>query len=113
LYSLALIVGHDPHSFALVRRTAFSRAEYSKRRLITNAFQVCNDLSESKADVSLDIFKEADSGAHNDNSRCNAWPEVTWIVNSESLTGCAKGLAGIASREDVHLSRKLCPREGS
>jgi hypothetical protein len=59
LYSLALIVGQDEHPLALVRCPDFSRAEYSPRRLVTNLFQLSNDLSESEGDVSFDILKEA------------------------------------------------------
>jgi hypothetical protein len=78
----------DKHSFALVTRAAFSRAEYSKRRFVTKAFQLCNDFSESKADVSLDILEEAYSGAQKANSACDVGPKMSWVVGSKSFT-CA------------------------
>ncbi len=105
-------VGHNEHSLALVWRAAFSRAKYSPRRFVTKAFQVCNDISESEANVSLDILEETDAGSQNGNSGCNAWPEVSWIVGSEAFTGCAEWLAGITASEDVHTVSKWFPREG-
>jgi hypothetical protein len=110
--SLAFAVGQDKHSLSLVRRTAFSRREYSPRRFVTKFFQLSNDFSESKADVSFDVFKEADSGLENANSTCDVGPQVSWVFCSESLSGCAEWLAGITSSEDVHAATKLCPREG-
>lgn len=62
--------------------------------------------------MSFDVFKEADSGAHSSNSACDIRPEVTGIFCSQSLSGCAKWLAGIASREDIHAITKLSPWEG-
>ena len=110
--SLAFAVGHDEHPLSLVRSANFSRAEYSPRRAVTESFQFCNDFSQPKGDVSFDVLEEADSGSQNANAICDGWPEVPLVFGSESLTGCAEGLAGITAREDVHLSRKLCPREG-
>jgi hypothetical protein len=52
-------VGHDKDPLSLVRRTAFSRAEYSPRRFVTKFFQFSNDFSKSKANMSFDILKEA------------------------------------------------------
>ena len=95
-----------------MRRPDFTRAEYSPRRLVTNLFQLSNDLSESEADVSFDIFKEAEAGAKKSNSVCDVGPEVPGVIGAESFTGCAEWLAGIAPSEDVHAVTKLCPWEG-
>jgi hypothetical protein len=96
-----------------VRCANFSRAEYSPRRAVTESFQFCNDFSQPKGDVSFDVLEEADSGAQNANSICDGRPEVSLVFGSKSFACCAEWLAGVATREDVHSVRKLCPREGS
>jgi hypothetical protein len=58
-------VGQDEDPLALMRRAAFSRAKYSPRRRVTKLAQMLDDFSESKADVSLDVFKEAEPGSQN------------------------------------------------
>jgi hypothetical protein len=58
-------VGQDEDPLALVWRADFSRAEYSPRRRVTKLAQMLDDLSESKADVSLNVFKEAEPGSQN------------------------------------------------
>jgi hypothetical protein len=80
-------VGHDEHSFALVRRAAFSRTEYSPRRFVTKFFQFSNDLSQSKADVPLDILEEAELWAKKSNAACDVGPKMSWVVCSKSLPG--------------------------
>jgi hypothetical protein len=50
-------------------------------------FQLSNDLSESEADMSFDIFKEAHSGANNSNCSGDVWPEVARVFCAESLSG--------------------------
>jgi len=81
-------VGHDEHPLALVRCANFSRAEYSPRRAVTESFQLCNDFSQPKGDVSLDVLEEADSWSQNPNAICDGWPEVPLVFGSESLA-CA------------------------
>jgi len=110
--SLVVAVGHDKHSFALVARTAFSRAEYSPRHSITQLFQIADDAGESQRNVSLDVFEEADSGPKKSNAACDVRPQVSWVVGAKALSGCAEWLAGITSSEDVHAVTKLCPWEG-
>jgi hypothetical protein len=105
-------VGHDKHSLSLVRRANFSRAEYSPRRFVTKFFQFSNDFSQSKADVSFDIFEEAELWSKNANALCDVRPEMSGVVCSKSLSGCAEWLAGVTSRKNVHLISKLCPWEG-
>jgi hypothetical protein len=100
-------VGQDKDALSLVRRANFTRAKYSPRHLVTQASQFCNDLSESEADVSFDVFKHADSGSKNPNAICDEGPEMAGIFCSESLSGCAKRLAGVASSKDVHSVTKL------
>jgi hypothetical protein len=105
-------VGHDKHALSLVRRAAFSRAEYSPRRFVTKFFQFSNDFSESKADVPLDILEEAELWSKNANAACDVGPKMSWVVCSKSLPGCTEWLAGVASRKNVHLISKLFPWEG-
>jgi hypothetical protein len=100
-------VGQDEDPLALVRRTDFSRAKYSPRRFVTNACQFFDDISESEADVALDVFKEADSRAHESNSICDPRPEMSWVVFASSFSGGAEWLAGITAREDVHAVTKF------
>jgi hypothetical protein len=58
-------VGQDEDPLALMGRADFSRAEYSPRRRVTKSAQMLDDFSESKADVSFDVFKEAQPGSQN------------------------------------------------
>jgi hypothetical protein len=104
-------VGQDENPLSLVRRAAFSRAEYSPRRFVTKFFQFSNDFSESKADVPLDILEEAELWSKKSNAACDVGPKMSWVVCSKSLPSCAEWLAGVAARENVHHPRKLCPRK--
>jgi hypothetical protein len=63
--SRADAVGQDEDPLALMGRADFSRAEYSPRRRVTKSAQMLDDFSESKVDVSLDVFKEAEPGSQN------------------------------------------------
>jgi len=105
-------VGQDEHPFSLVRRADFTRREYSPRALITNAFQFSNDFAESEADVSFDIFKEAESWPKKSNSVCNPRPEVSWIVFTCSLACGREWLTRVSCNEDVHQSVKRSVWEG-
>jgi hypothetical protein len=78
--SLLLAVGQDEDTLPLVWRTAFSRAEYSPRRFVTQFFQVADDAGESQRDVSFDVLKEAHLGSHKSNSVCDERPKVSWVV---------------------------------
>jgi hypothetical protein len=110
--SLVVAVGHDEDSLSLVRRAAFSRAEYSPRHLVTHLFQIADDAGESQRDVSFNVLEEAKPGSHSLNSIPDVGPEVPWIVCSGSLTSTTEWLARIAAREDVHHASKALPREG-
>jgi hypothetical protein len=57
--------------------------------------------------MTLDILEQADPWSHPNNSICDVGPEVSRVVGSPSLSCCAEGLAGVASREDVHSVTKL------
>jgi len=105
--SLAAAVGQDEHPLALVGRTDFTRAKYAPRRFVTDACQFFNDCAESKADVSFDVLKEAESGSHSPNAICDEWPEVAGVLGAETLAGGTEWLAGIAPREDVHAVTKF------
>jgi hypothetical protein len=104
-------VGHDEHSFPLVRRAALSRTEYSPRDFITQFFQIANDAGESQRDVPLDVFKETELWSQKSNAACDVGPKMSWVVCSKSLPGCTKWLARVAPRENVHHARKLFPRK--
>ena len=110
--SHAFEVGQDKHALALVRRPDFTRAEYSPRRLVTNLFQLSNDLSESEGDVSFDIFKEAGSWSQNPNSICDPRPEVARVFFSCSLASGRERLARVSRNENVHQSVKRLVWEG-
>ena len=59
LSSFAQGVGsNDEHSVPAMRRTAFLRAEYSPRCLVTQLLQIADDAGESHRDVPLDVFEE-------------------------------------------------------
>lgn len=105
-------MGQDEDTLPLVRSAAFSRTEYSPRRLVTKLFQIADDCGESQRDVPVDVLEEADAGLHDSNSICNPWPQVARVFCSCPLPCCAEGLAWITASEDVHSSVKRCPREG-
>jgi hypothetical protein len=105
-------VGQDENSLALVRRAAFSRAEYAPRRSVTKFFQFSNDFSESKADVSFDILEEAELWSKKSNAACDVGPKMSWVVCSGSFSCCTKWLTRVAARENVHAVTKLFPWEG-
>lgn len=102
----------DEDPFALVRRTDFRRAKNSPRRFVTKLFQVTDDCGESHRNVPVNVFEEAGSWSKSPNSVCNERPQVSGVIFSETLSGGTEWLARVSSREDVHLSRKLCPWEG-
>jgi hypothetical protein len=112
LSSFAHGVGKYEDSSSLMWGTNFSRAEYSPRRFVTKAFQIRNDLSESKANVSLHVLEEAQFGSYHLNALCNKGPKMSWVFCSGSLTGAGEWLTRVTSREDVHAVTKLCPWEG-
>jgi len=78
-------VGHDEDSFALVWRTAFRRAEYAPRRSVTHSCQVFDDVGQPQADMSFDVFKEAESGLEKSNSPCDMRPKMARVVFAESF----------------------------
>jgi hypothetical protein len=62
--------------------------------------------------MSFDVLKETDPGSEKSNTICNPRPEMSRVLLSFALTGCAEGLAGISPSEDVHAVTKRSPREG-
>jgi hypothetical protein len=62
---------------------------------------------------SLNILKENNGRSASPNSFQNVREEVSLVLVSGSLSGCAEWLAREPARDDVHQSRKLVPREGS
>ena len=110
--SRAEAVGQDEDALALMRCANFSRAEYSPRRLVTEASQVSEDISEPKADVSFDVFEEAESWLAKSNAVCDPWPEMPWVVFAKPLAGSAERLARVAPREDIHTFAKASVWEG-
>jgi hypothetical protein len=50
-------------------------------------FQFANDFSESKCNVSFDVFKEAELWSKKSNSVCDEWPEVAGVACAETLSG--------------------------
>ena len=72
----ALGVGHDKHSLSLVRSADFSRAEYSPRRLITSAFQVCEHCIKAETDVTFDILEEYSSRIDDSDGMTDERPQV-------------------------------------
>lgn len=81
--SLADGVGYDPgsdcedeHPLPLVRSADFSRREYSPRCSVTSFFQIAEDCGESKRDMPVNIFKEAESGLHFSNDTVDVPPNL-------------------------------------
>jgi hypothetical protein len=106
------MVGHDEHPLALVRCSAFRRAEYAPRRSITHSCQVFDDVGQPQADMSFDVLKEAAPRSEKSNAVCDVGPQVPRVVLTSALPCCTEGLAWVAPSEDVHSVAKRCPREG-
>ena len=106
------MVGQDEDPLALVRRSAFRRAEYAPRRSITHSCQVFDDVGQPQADMSFDVLKEAALGFEKSNAICNKRPKMPRVLLAFALAGCTEGLAWVAPSEDVHSVAKRCPREG-
>ena len=95
-----------------MRCSDFTRREYAPRCSITHSCQILDDVGQPHRDMSLDVFKETDIWSHCSNSICNERPKVPGVFFPKSLSCCAEWLAWVAPREDIHLSTKLCEREG-
>jgi hypothetical protein len=54
--------------------------------LVTKFFQFSNDFSETEADVSFDVLKEADPRSEKSNSLCDVGPQVARIFCSKPLS---------------------------
>ena len=91
LASFTEIVGHakDEDPLPLVRSADLRRRENSPRRRVTKAFQIGQDISETKADVAFEVLEENDGWSSNANSICNVGPEVSRIVLPGPLACCA------------------------
>jgi len=95
-----------------VRRADFSRAEYSPRNRVTKAFQVCNDFSESKADVPFDVLEEAANRSNCLDVSLNEWPEVSGVFCAFAKPCGAEWLAGITASEDINSVSKALRWQG-
>jgi len=67
---------------------------------------------ESCAGDSIDVFKDDESGTHGFNSVKDVGKEVSLVFVSATLSGCAEGLAGESSRQNIKTSSKLSDWEG-
>jgi hypothetical protein len=100
-------VGQYEDSFPSMGRTNFSRREYSPRRLVTKLFQIANDFSESKGDVSFDVFKEHNGWSAKPNSICDVPPQRPSVFFPPALSISAEWLTRVAAMEYIHFSTKL------
>jgi hypothetical protein len=75
-------------------------------------FQLSNDLSESKTDVSFDVLEKTHSGLKKSNSVCDPRPEVAGVFFSCSFSCGRERLARVSRNEDVHQSVKRLVWEG-
>lgn len=99
----------DVNPLPLVRRADFSRAKYSPRNRVTEAFQVFNDFSESKADVSFDVLEEAANRSNCSYVVVDKWPEVSGVFCALAESCGAEWLAGITASEDINsFSKAVC-----
>jgi hypothetical protein len=110
--SITAAVGHDKQPLSLVRGPAFSRAEYSCRKDITQLSQVVADVFKAAGKVPFDILKEAVSWSNNPNCPLNERPKVSGVFFSFALSGVGEGLTRISRHEDVHHVPKEYVREG-
>jgi hypothetical protein len=107
LSSLAVAVGHDEQSLALVAGTDLGRAEYSCRNAAAHRFQCRDQSGELSVSISGDIFAEQTrSPAFIENSD-DLLDEEPVIGGAEALSGVAVGLARIAANDAIHEASKL------
>jgi hypothetical protein len=77
--------------------------------LVTKSFQIIDDLSESKADVSFDVLEEASNRSNCSYVVVDVWPEVSGVFDAFAQPSGAERLAGITASEDINsVSKAVC-----
>ena len=107
-----MTVGHNEDPFSLVGCADFSRAEYSPRRFVTKAFQVANDFSESKVDVSFDVFKETSNRSNCSDDFPDVRPEMSFVFFCSSFSSDTERGTWIAASDNVNSSSKRLHWQG-
>ena len=95
-----------------MRRADFCRCKQSCLNRVTQIPKAFANLVESHRDMPGDVFKEAPNRLDCFDVVAYMRPKVSIVVGSESLSGVAKRLAGIASNDAVHFSTKVLCWEG-
>jgi hypothetical protein len=84
-----------------MRRADLSRREQARRRRVAHAPKLSQDGLEAKGDVPGDVLEEDPFGAALADDAGNVGPEVTRVISTAALSGCAEGLAGISGEDGV------------
>jgi hypothetical protein len=90
-----------------MRRADLCRRVQARRRRVAQAPKLSQDGLEAEGDVPSDVFEEDPLRAAFPDDARNVGPEVTGIVGTAALSGCAEGLAGISGEHGIE-----CPAEG-
>lgn len=101
-------VGHNPDSFADVRRTDGTSRNNKRPAGVVDAFQIRQHLVESHADVTSNILCNDPSGPDSGDESQHVRPEVTVIRRALALPGLTEGLARVATYHDVRVNRREC-----
>lgn len=102
----------DEDALSSVRSADFRRLDESCRHAVAHAFQVANDVLESKRYVAGDVLEEAPARGDLCDDSLDVRPEVSGVVGALARSRKAEGLAGVTSRDEIHSATPRAAIEG-
>lgn len=94
----------DEEAFASVTGPDFRRCKEARRNAVAQLLKITDDLLESEAKVSGDIFGKHDARFDFANDSMHVWPQVPRIICSAASTGETEWLARVARSDAIHDS---------
>ena len=94
-------MGQDEDAQPLVRRANFCRAEQTRRRRVAHAPKLSQHGFKAEGDVTRDVFEEHPFRLAFPDNPGDLRPEVAGIIGPATLSGSAKGLAGVTGEDGI------------
>jgi hypothetical protein len=94
-------VGNNEEAFSLVRCADIGRSDKTPPRVIPERGKVRGHDRETFSEMTRNVFEYHSAGSENGDGVSDPGPEVSWVVDAESLSRGAEGLAGISGGENV------------
>jgi hypothetical protein len=95
MWSLALVVGHEPQSLPDVRRADATSWKYGRCAGVALRFQVSeNSVEPAPSNCRFNLFSKDDCRAALGDERKPRRPQVALVIGRLARTGGAEGLAG-------------------